>query len=74
MVDRLRKSYNYAQGVFRHLSVEDLSNQRISERDGKPYTIAWALLHALEHTGIHLGHLQILRQMWEMRDNQIQGE
>lgn len=30
-------------------------------------TAGWALLHALEHTGLHLGHAQITRQMWEQR-------
>ena len=29
--------------------------------------VAWALLHALEHTAIHLGHMQIMRQLWEQR-------
>ena len=28
---------------------------------------AWGLLHALEHIGIHLGHAQITRQLWERR-------
>jgi hypothetical protein len=27
----------------------------------------YGLLHALEHTGLHLGHAQITRQLWEQR-------
>jgi hypothetical protein len=27
--------------------------------------VAWALLHALEHTTLHLGQIQLTRQLWE---------
>jgi len=27
--------------------------------------VAWALLHALDHTAQHLGHMQITRQLWD---------
>jgi hypothetical protein len=30
-------------------------------------TTARALLQALDHTGLHLGHAQITRQLWQMR-------
>ncbi len=30
-------------------------------------TVGWSLLHALEHTGLHLGHAQITRQLWDQR-------
>jgi ankyrin repeat protein len=29
--------------------------------------VAWCLAHALEHTALHLGHMQITRQLWEQR-------
>jgi hypothetical protein len=29
--------------------------------------IAWSLLHALEHTALHLGHMQLTRQLWEQQ-------
>lgn len=28
-------------------------------------TVAWCLLHALDHTANHLGHIQLTRQLWE---------
>lgn len=28
-------------------------------------TIQWALLHLLSHYGMHLGHLQLTRQLWD---------
>lgn len=41
----------------------------IPGRDGqvRQVTVGWALLHALEHTGMHLGHAQLTRQLWEQR-------
>jgi len=27
--------------------------------------VAWALAHALEHTALHLGHIQIGRELWQ---------
>ena len=53
--------------IFAYLTLDDLEALRQSPRDGRQYTTAWALAHALEHTGIHVGHVQIIRQWWEQR-------
>ncbi len=63
---RLQGMLAYVRGMLEGLTVEDLEAARISPRDGRRFSVAWALLHALEHTAIHLGHAQMLRQMWEM--------
>ena len=34
---------------------------------GREFTGAWCLAHALEHTALHLGQMQITRQLWEQR-------
>ncbi len=65
LVERLEQSEAYTRGILERLSVEDLATARSSPRDERTFTIGWALLHALEHTAIHLGHIQIARQMWE---------
>jgi uncharacterized damage-inducible protein DinB len=31
----------------------------------REYTVAWCLLHAVDHTATHLGHIQLTRQLWE---------
>jgi hypothetical protein len=31
--------------------------------------VGWALCHILKHTALHLGHLQITRQLWEQRQD-----
>jgi uncharacterized damage-inducible protein DinB len=64
---RLAGADGYAASVLERLSLADLEAVRTSPRDGRQFTVAWALLHALEHTAIHLGHLQLARQMWQER-------
>ena len=34
---------------------------RVSPRDGRKVTVGWALLHPLQHTGQHVGHIEMLR-------------
>ena len=43
-------------------------------RDGKKYTVAWALGHALEHTAIHVGHIPMLKQLWKEREETRRGD
>jgi hypothetical protein len=33
-------------------------------RDRK-VTVRWGILHVIEHTATHLGHIQLTRQLWE---------
>lgn len=57
--------------VMASLSDEDLSS--IYHRDAEPSQglsrverpVAECIMHALEHTALHVGHLQIQRQLWE---------
>lgn len=45
----------------------DADLARVFERGGDDpirWTAAECILHALEHTGVHVGHLQIQRQIW----------
>ena len=34
-------------------------------RDNRQVTVAWALLHALEHTALHAGHIESTRDVWD---------
>jgi uncharacterized damage-inducible protein DinB len=47
------------------LTEEDLA--RVFERAGDPplhWTAAECIVHAVEHTAVHVGHLQLQRQIW----------
>lgn len=58
----------HSQGVLAGLNLDDLAAIRTSPRDSRKVTVAWSLAHALEHTALHLGHMQIIRQLWEQRN------
>jgi uncharacterized damage-inducible protein DinB len=63
---RLAASRSYIRNVLERLPLEALEEQRPA-RDGHEFSGAWCLLHALEHTAIHVGHVQMNRQLWEER-------
>lgn len=66
MLHRLDTTIDYARGALPRLVLADLSQARTDE-DG-PVTCGWALLHALEHAYLHLGHLQLTCQLWRQRE------
>lgn len=64
LVQRLNESYAYARSILEGLSVDDLAGIRdLRERER---SVAWILGHALKHTAIHVGHIQLMRQLWEI--------
>ena len=62
---RLSDNLEYSRNVLKKMSLEDLRSARVSPNNEREYTVAWALLHALEHATLHLGQIQITRQLWE---------
>src|SRR5687768_3733926 len=66
---RLADNLEYARSTLSNSKPEDLEATRVSSRNGQTYTVAWALLHALEHTALHLGQIQLTRQLWEQARN-----
>ena len=66
MLQRLDSVIDYVRDALPRLDLEDLSKARMDE-DG-PITCGWALLHALEHAYLHLGHLQLTCQLWRQRE------
>jgi uncharacterized damage-inducible protein DinB len=64
LVERLDATLAHSRTVLAGLAPSDLDVLRASPRDGREVTVAWALMHALEHTATHLGHMQIVRQLW----------
>lgn len=64
---RLDDSLSYARAALEKLTLQDLEAPRISPRDGREFTVGWSLLHALEHAALHLGHIEIVRQLWKQK-------
>jgi len=57
----------YAQETFNRMGADQLAELRTSPRDGRERTIAWWITNLLEHTALHLGHMQITRQLLDLR-------
>jgi uncharacterized damage-inducible protein DinB len=64
---RLGDALAHSRAVLEGLTWSDLESSRVSPRDGREFTVAWCLNHALEHTALHLGQMQLTRQLWEQR-------
>lgn len=65
LIDLLDRTLAQSRVVLEGLELADLEDLRISPHNGRQVTVAWCLAHALEHTALHLGHMEITRQLWE---------
>jgi uncharacterized damage-inducible protein DinB len=64
---KLSDSLAYIRNQLSAFSVVDLPAPRTVPHNGREVTVGWALLHTLEHTALHLGHIQLTRQLWRQR-------
>lgn len=62
---RFAAMLDYSDGAAARLSVGDFGGERRTPDGQRVVTAGWAILHALEHTALHLGHAQITRQLWQ---------
>ena len=58
----------YEKTAFESMGLPDLQEERVSPRDGQTVLVGEAFLHALKHTAIHVGHIEILQQQWKIRN------
>ena len=68
LIQRLDENDTYIQLVSAKYELEELNKRRISPRNGREVSVGWALSHALKHTALHVGHMEILRQLWEKQN------
>lgn len=66
---RLAEALADSRNAIAQLTLANLEEQRPSPRDQEVYTVSWCLLHALEHVAMHVGHMQVARQLWEERQH-----
>jgi uncharacterized damage-inducible protein DinB len=67
LLDLVNESDLFADQIMAKLTNMDLEATRLSPRNNKEFRISWCLLHAMEHTSLHLGQLQLTRQLWEQK-------
>lgn len=62
LVRRLDAVGAQTRQVLAALSPQDLDGTR--EAQGRTVPVRWAILHVIDHTALHLGHMQITYQLW----------
>lgn len=63
--DRLEQTRTLVQAVLTEVTPDQLMQKYYSTIHKQYYTGIYALVHALTHTALHLGHLEMLREAWE---------
>jgi uncharacterized damage-inducible protein DinB len=69
LIQRINEVEAYVAQSFGKIELQDLEKRHRNPSNGRELTVAWALIHALEHTAIHLGHIQLMRQLWLNEDD-----
>lgn len=64
LLAKLQAALDHSRTVLESLTLDDLEQERLLPRDGRTFTVGWALSHALEHTALHTGHIQLTCQLW----------
>ena len=67
LFQKLEEIESYLRKALESLTLQDLEQKRISPRNAREVSVGWALGHALKHSSLHLGHIQITRQLWEQQ-------
>ena len=61
---QLDKVLEHSKQIVSQLTMNELDKMRDFPGHDREFSVAWCLLHAMEHTAVHVGHLQIMRQLW----------
>ena len=67
LISRLDEIEAFHQQALSAITLTSLGEARLSPRNNRQVTVAWALSHALKHTSLHAGHLQVTVQLWKAR-------
>lgn len=62
IVELLETTGARTRRVFSGLARADLEGVR--EARGRRIPVRWCILHAIDHTALHLGHMQLTLQLW----------
>jgi hypothetical protein len=62
LVERLDQVGAETGEVFAGLAPVDLGGTR--EVRGRTVPVRWGILHVIDHTAVHLGHMQLTYQLW----------
>ncbi len=63
LLEGLQKVGAETREVLASLTAADLEETR--EGWGRTVSVRWGMLHVIDHTALHLGHMQITYQLWQ---------
>ena len=64
---RLAEVLADSRGTLEKLTMDDLAVTRVAPDNGQTYTVAWLLTQTMMHIALHVGHVQMMRQLWDQR-------
>jgi len=67
LIRKLDDGLHYAEQTLSRFTLDDLQRERLVPHSGARVSVAEALRHIIAHTALHLGHIQVTRQLWELR-------
>jgi uncharacterized damage-inducible protein DinB len=68
LIQILDDTFVETKAILSTLSISDLDQLR--EARNKSIPVRWAILHVIDHTALHLGHMQITYQLWSQGKTQ----
>ncbi len=71
LIRSLRDVENQIESWLETVTFDDLPTEVESplHKNRQVFSTGWALLHALEHLAVHVGHVQITRQLWDQKQS-----
>jgi hypothetical protein len=63
LTQHLADSLKYVETVLERLTTADLERKCMFRT--REVTVGWAIGHSLKHTATHLGHIQVMRDVWD---------
>jgi uncharacterized damage-inducible protein DinB len=67
LIENLNRVFLETKNIFPNLTENDLSKSY--EVDEKMVPGRWAIVHVIDHTALHLGHMQLTYQLWAKGDS-----
>ncbi len=67
LLDSLHSALAHSETTLASLRTDDLGEYRNSHQHGREFSFGFCLLHAIDHTALHLGHMELTRQLWDQR-------
>ena len=67
LIRKLDDGLGYAEKTLSRFTLGDLERECLVPHSGAKVSVAHDLRHAMAHTALHLGHIQVTCQLWEQR-------